>query len=53
VFLERLNHLSEHLDKFPDISFGRTYVNLTVRPEEGQDFGEAEQSFIAAIDELL
>jgi len=24
-----------------------------VRPEEGQDFGEAEQNFIAAIDELL
>jgi 4a-hydroxytetrahydrobiopterin dehydratase len=53
VFLERLNQLSERLDKFPDISFGRTYVNLTVRPEEGQAFGEAEQSFIAAIDELL
>jgi len=53
VFLERLNDLSDRLDKFPDISFGRTYVNLTVRPEEGQVFGEAEQSFIAAIDELL
>ena len=53
VFLERLNQLSERLDQFPDISFGRTYVNLTVRPEEGQAFGEAEQSFIAAIDELL
>ena len=53
VFLERLNDLSERLEKFPDISFGRTYVNLTVRPEEGQAFGEAEQSFIAAIDELL
>jgi 4a-hydroxytetrahydrobiopterin dehydratase len=53
VFLERLNHLSENLEKFPDISFGRTYVNLTIRPEEGQAIGEAEQSFIAAVDELL
>ena len=53
VFLERLNHLSEHLEKFPDISFGRTYVNLTIRPEEGHAIGEAEQSFIAAVDELL
>ena len=53
VFLERLNHLSERLDKFADVSFGRTYVNLTVRPEEGQSVGESEHSFIAAIDELL
>jgi len=53
VFLERLNDLSERVDKFPDISFGRTYVNLTIRPEEGQAFGDAEQSFITAIDELL
>lgn len=53
VFLERLNQLSERLDQYPDISFGRTYVNLTVRPQEGQALGEAEQSLIAAIDELL
>ena len=31
VFLERLNELSESSNRFPDISFGRTYVNLTLR----------------------
>ena len=53
-FLERLNLLSEQAGRFPDISFGRTYVNLTVRAEDdaGQ-VGPNEQSFAAAIDELL
>lgn len=53
-FLERLNTLSEGQGRFPDISFGRTYVNLTLRAE-GDDsaIGPEDQSFAAAIDELL
>jgi len=54
LFLERLNTLSEREGRFPDISFGRTYVNLTLRAEEeGEALGESEESFAAAIDELL
>jgi 4a-hydroxytetrahydrobiopterin dehydratase len=54
TFLERLNHLSEQEGHFPDISFGRTYVNLTVRAEgDPGEIGPREQSFAAAIDELL
>jgi 4a-hydroxytetrahydrobiopterin dehydratase len=54
VFLEKLNALSEQAGRFPDISFGRTYVNLTVRAEEEPgEIGPDEQSFAAAIDELL
>jgi len=54
TFLERLNDLSEQEGRFPDISFGRTYVNLTLRPEqENGEIGELETSFAAAIDQLL
>jgi 4a-hydroxytetrahydrobiopterin dehydratase len=54
IFLERLNSLSEQKGCFPDISFGRTYVNLTLRAEgEGAEIGASETSFAAAIDDLL
>ena len=32
-FLDRLGELSEKRKRFPDISFGKTYVNLTLQPE--------------------
>ena len=53
-FLERLNALCEQQQRFPDISFGRTYVNLTVRAEaEEALIGVAEWAFTAAIDALI
>jgi len=52
-FLERLNDLAESEGRFPDISFGRTYVNLTLRPDDEQLVGDVEQAFAAAIDALL
>ena len=54
AFLESLNALSEAQQRFPDLSFGRTYVNITVRPEDdGAAVGPDEQAFAAAIDALL
>ena len=53
TFLERLNSLAEQEGRFPDISFGRTYVNLTLRPEDEQPVGEGVEAFAAAIDALL
>jgi 4a-hydroxytetrahydrobiopterin dehydratase len=54
VFLERLNTLSEQQSRFPDISFGRTYVNITLRAEaEDAPIGDDDQAFAAAIDGLL
>ncbi|MEI6032164.1 MAG: 4a-hydroxytetrahydrobiopterin dehydratase [Synechococcaceae cyanobacterium ELA739] len=54
TFLERLNALSEQQGRFPDISFGRTYVNLTLRPEQEDGLIEAcDTAFAAAIDGLL
>lgn len=52
-FLERLNALAESEGRFPDISFGRTYVNLTLRPDDEQPVREVDQAFAAAIDALL
>ena len=52
-FLERLNALAECEGRFPDISFGRTYVNLTLRPDDEQPVGEDDLAFAAAIDALL
>ncbi len=53
-FLERLNDLCEAQQRFPDISFGRTYVNLTLRSEsEGAEVGHGEHVLAAAIDSLL
>ncbi|MEB3330872.1 MAG: 4a-hydroxytetrahydrobiopterin dehydratase [Synechococcaceae cyanobacterium] len=55
LFLEKLNNLSEQTGHFPDISFGRTYVNLTIRmrTEDADDVSEEDTLFAAAIDELL
>jgi 4a-hydroxytetrahydrobiopterin dehydratase len=53
-FLEQLNQLSEQQGRYPDISFGRTYVNLTLRPElEDVPIGADEEGFAACIDGLL
>ena len=53
-FLERLNALCEVEQRFPDISFGRTYVNLTVRAEtENAPIDVADWAFTAAIDALV
>jgi 4a-hydroxytetrahydrobiopterin dehydratase len=52
-FLEQLNALAESEGRFPDISFGPTYVNLTLRPDDEQPVGEVDQAFAAAIDALL
>ena len=53
-FLERLNALCEEQQRFPDISLGRTYVNLTLRAEaDDAPIGEPEWAFSAAIDALI
>jgi len=55
-FLDRLGTLSESKKIFPDISFGKTYVNITLRPEnEEQDslLTELEYKFASEIDALF
>ena len=55
-FLDRLGSLSERQGRFPDISFGRTYVNLTLRPEQDEPdacLDEQDEAFARAVDALL
>ena len=53
-FLERLEHLCEQRQRYPDLSFGRTYVNLTIYPEQdAATVGSAEEDFARDIDGLL
>ena len=55
-FLDRLGEHSEAAKRFPDISFGRTYVNITLRPEDDDgeaQLNEADYQFAAEIDGLL
>tara|TARA_B100000700_G_C14443291_1_gene578125 strand:+ start:182 stop:436 length:255 start_codon:yes stop_codon:yes gene_type:complete len=56
-FLDRLSEISEQKKRFPDISFGKTYVNLTLRPEEendsNKDICNDDYKFATEIDELL
>jgi pterin-4a-carbinolamine dehydratase len=53
-FLDQVAELSEATEVYPNLSFGRTYVNLTLFAEEGaQQIGEHLQAFARAVDELL
>ncbi|OUW28430.1 MAG: pterin-4-alpha-carbinolamine dehydratase [Cyanobacteria bacterium TMED177] len=55
-FLDKLGAYSEATQRFPDISFGKTYVNITLRPDDEGDgalLSDADHAFAAEIDALL
>ncbi len=55
-FLDRLGEHSEVEKRFPDISFGKTYVNITLRPvDEDQEvqITQADYKFAEEIDGLF
>lgn len=45
AFLDALARLSERDGYYPDISFGTTYVNVTIRPRAGDALAEADLAF--------
>ncbi len=52
-FLDRTADLSEQIGIYPNLSFGRTYVNLTLFADEGEQEMSAEaQAFADGVDEL-
>ena len=56
VFLDRLGEFSELSKRYPDISFGKTYVNITLRPDEDAEdasLSDSDHAFAAAIDGLI
>lgn len=53
-FLERAAELSEREGYFPDMGFGRDYVNITIHADEGEtELANRLHQFAKQLDELL
>jgi len=53
-FLDRAADLSESHGYYPDLSFGRTHVSITLRPEvEGEEVNEAMWQYAKLLDVLI
>jgi len=53
-FLDRAAAISEREGLYPDMGFGRDYVNVTIHTEEGQDeLSEAQRRLASEFDALL
>ncbi len=53
-FLEKLGELSEKRNIFPDISFGKTYANLTLQVNDDNSIeNDTNKSFASEIDKLV
>ena len=55
-FLDALGDFCEKLNRFPDISFGKTYANITIRPlenNEKEEISKVDHEFATQIDLLL
>jgi pterin-4a-carbinolamine dehydratase len=52
-FLDRAAELSEKEDLYPDMSFGRDYVNITIQVDEDQEqLGEKQRKFAEQLEIL-
>lgn len=53
-FLDRAADVSEREGLYPDMGFGRDYVNVTIHVDEGGDkLTEKQRRFAKALDALL
>ena len=55
-FLERLGAHSEAVNRFPDISFGKNYANITIRPiddDSGASITNDDKRLAFEISELI
>ncbi len=55
-FLDKLGELCEKKKRFPDISFGKTYVNLTLQSEVDDNevaLNELDEKLASEIDQLI
>ena len=54
-FLDALGDFCEKVNRFPDISFGKTYANITIRPleiNEKEEILKVDHDFASQIDSL-
>ena len=55
-FLDALGDFCEEVNRFPDISFGKTYANITIRPSETnekEEISKVDHEFAIQIDLLI
>ena len=52
-FLDDAAAISEREGLYPDMGFGRDYVNITIRPDEGSDELSAQQREFASLLDAL
>ena len=55
-FLDASGDFSEKVSRFPDISFGKTYANITIRPSEDnekEEISKLDHDFATQIDLLI
>lgn len=55
-FLDKLGDYSEKINRYPDISFGKTYVNITLRPQsddENAQLSKADFDFAMKINGFI
>ena len=55
-FLDALGNFCEEVNRFPDISFGKTYANITIRPSENnekEEISKVDHEFATQIDLLI
>ena len=55
-FLDALGSFCEGVNRFPDMSFGKTYANITIRPSESNEkdqISTIDHEFATQIDLLI
>ncbi len=52
-FLDKAAELSEEVDLYPDMGFGRDYVNITIHVDDGEEtISESQHEFASQLDSL-
>ena len=52
-FLDQAAELSEEVDLYPDMGFGRDYVNITIHLEDGvETISDSQREFASRLDSL-
>ena len=52
-FLDKAAEISEKMDLFPDMGFGKDYVNITIHLEDGvETISETQREFASQLDIL-